>query len=272
MLKKYKHRTFLGIGIFLLAGITFMIVEDIAFKVFFQLIGIVAFIWACCCLAIGKGYRRSLGFAGLLGGLGLIIILCLKDKHKTPKQQEQSLNSQSSKSCALTGETMSLKREIVIGLTILGLIIIVSFSAKLLIVRSEPDPRITEPIAAYLNGTDRIQVRTGGTGSHPMLERKPLFDETDPKIISEVIRNIALSRLDKGMCQCMGNPSFEFYKDDELIATISLHHGRSLRWPGVWKSDVKFTRQTKSFIRKWLEFKKVDLDQIELNTPLYEPE
>ncbi|MHC4913718.1 MAG: hypothetical protein ACYTE5_12090, partial [Planctomycetota bacterium] len=79
---------------------------------------------------------------------------------------------------------------------------------------------------------------------------------------------LALAQLKDWQCGCCGNPTFEFYRDGQLIATIGLHHGNRIRWPDVWPTDAELPRETKSFIRKWLADNNLDLDQIDRDTPL----
>jgi len=51
---------------------------------------------------------------------------------------------------------------------------------------------------------------------------------------------------------CCGDPSFEFYRGDELVVTIGFHHGQSLRWPGGWPADGMMTPACASFVNDWL--------------------
>ena len=44
-----------------------------------------------------------------------------------------------------------------------------------------------------------------------------------------------------GHCMCVGWPTFEFLSGTKLVARISLHHGRSIRWP-EWKYDGVLSR------------------------------
>lgn len=217
-------------------------------------------------------WQNTLSILTTVGYLTVLIILALvavgiffwilKSRRIEQEEQKQQVNQQ-----AIMDKTMSLKKQVAIGSAFAVLFILISFSVKTLTRR--PDPRVTEPLMTALDGVDRIQVRTGGTCHHHLYELKPLFNETDPNTIATVIRKIALAKLSGVGCECCGNPSFEFYKGDELIATISLHHGIRLRWPEVWPSDAKLPRETKSFIRRWFATNNFDLDQIGQYAPLH---
>ena len=45
-------------------------------------IGSILFIIGCCFYAKGKGYNGAWGLLGLLSLIGLLILVCMKDKHK----------------------------------------------------------------------------------------------------------------------------------------------------------------------------------------------
>ncbi len=101
--------------------------------------------------------------------------------------------------------------------------------------------------------TTRIRVRSGGTCCRDRSREKTLFEITDPKKIRELLANIGIDESESGFeCECCGGPSFEFYRDKELIATLGFHHGRSLRWPDVWYGDGMLTNQSADYLVRWL--------------------
>ena len=61
---------------------------------------------------------------------------------------------------------------------------------------------------------------------------------------AEVSAFIALIEIDDarsgGYCMCSGNADLWFYKDDDSLVLMSLHHGLSLRWTG-WPGDAALT-------------------------------
>ena len=88
MLKKYKVRTNIGIGlafaIWFLGGFLIIHYEphvEIHFA-FVQILGLIPFIYGCCCYAKGKGHHGAYGLLGLLSLFGLIILVCKKDRYK----------------------------------------------------------------------------------------------------------------------------------------------------------------------------------------------
>ena len=52
------------------------------FGLLIRLVGSVLFIIGCCYYAKGKGYHGAWGFLGLLSLTGLIVLVCMRDKHK----------------------------------------------------------------------------------------------------------------------------------------------------------------------------------------------
>ena len=66
-----------------------------------------------------------------------------------------------------------------------------------------------------------------------------MFEEEDPDSIGKLAGALRIIEDPKSFthCMCLGEPTLEFFDDDELIATIAIHHGRSIRWP-AWKHDA----------------------------------
>ena len=53
---------------------------------------------------------------------------------------------------------------------------------------------------------------------------------------------------------CCGNPTFEFYRGDELVAAIGFHHGQSIRWDnGLWPGDAALTGRSAEYLVEWLD-------------------
>lgn len=54
-------------------------------------------------------------------------------------------------------------------------------------------------------------------------------------------------------CRCCGNPTIEFYSSQELVASLGVHHGLSLRWAdGSWNGDSLLTDESAEFACRWL--------------------
>lgn len=92
MLKEYKRKTNIGVGVGLVLQITGNVFvgpegsEHAAILVIVGsvliLAGLVLFIWGCISYSKGKGHHRGWGFLGLLSIFGLIILALLPDRHK----------------------------------------------------------------------------------------------------------------------------------------------------------------------------------------------
>jgi len=81
MIAEYKTKT----NLFILLGIVvqiagMMIGTEIELAI--RGIGSILFIIGCCFYAKGKGYNGAWGLLGLLSLIGLLILMCMKDKHK----------------------------------------------------------------------------------------------------------------------------------------------------------------------------------------------
>jgi tetratricopeptide (TPR) repeat protein len=91
---------------------------------------------------------------------------------------------------------------------------------------------------------DRVRILAGGMYTDSALGREILVEENDPDAISELI--LALRIVEDPAtfdhCMCLGHPAIEFYSGMDLIGTIALHHGRSVRWH-KWKHDARLANQ-----------------------------
>jgi hypothetical protein len=80
-----------------------------------------------------------------------------------------------------------------------------------------------------------LHVRTGGT-CHRQPGEKTLFASDDPALVRELLPMLAVDEARSGFhCMCCGTLTFELYRDEALLAEVTLHHGKSLRhdgWPG----------------------------------------
>jgi hypothetical protein len=93
MLKEYKVKTNIGIGLALAIWVLGVILagllienptEDLRSVLGgIRLLGLIPFVYGCCCYAKGKGHSGAWGLLGLLWILGLIILFCFKDMRKT---------------------------------------------------------------------------------------------------------------------------------------------------------------------------------------------
>jgi hypothetical protein len=77
---------------------------------------------------------------------------------------------------------------------------------------------------------------------------------TDPEEIRKFIAALKISQIfSGGACKCCGYPTLEFYLEKKLLASLGVHHGETLRWPGgPWKGDAELTQAGSDFLTKWL--------------------
>ena len=94
-----------------------------------------------------------------------------------------------------------------------------------------------------LTGVTRLRIRSGGTCHRDLDTEKTLLDLRDSARIEKLTKAISIADEDSGSnCLCCGDPSLEFYQDDNLILTLGFHHAQSLRWPsGLWPGDAILT-------------------------------
>jgi hypothetical protein len=111
-------------------------------------------------------------------------------------------------------------------------------------------------VAAFrqsIEGVTRIRVRSGGTCHRDIEQEKTHFEVKRPAEIRRFVDAIAIDEARSGFhCMCCGDPSFEFFREDELVVTLGFHHGQSLRWPGGWPADGMMTAECASFVNDWL--------------------
>lgn len=86
MLQQYKTKTnlFVGLGLALnvLAGWVLPGRVGPGIILVLAVAGSVLFITGCCFYAKGKEYHAAWGLLGLLSIIGLLVFICMRDKHK----------------------------------------------------------------------------------------------------------------------------------------------------------------------------------------------
>lgn len=100
----------------------------------------------------------------------------------------------------------------------------------------------------------RLRVRSGG-GCHRETDEETTLAEVAES--QEIERFLAMIEIDEdesgGGCLCCGDPTFEFYAGDRLLAMLSYHHGHSLRWAnGPWTGDAELTASSRDAVLSWL--------------------
>ena len=81
-----------------------------------------------------------------------------------------------------------------------------------------------------------------------------LFETTDKKAINSLADQINLGFNVVGMrCACLGDMTFDFYKDQKPFASLCLHHGKSIRIKGDHWGDKPLTRRSQAQLKAWLD-------------------
>ncbi len=117
-----------------------------------------------------------------------------------------------------------------------------------------------ESLRRALRETTRLRVRSGGTCHRRTDEEKTLVDIMRQEEIERLLDEIHIDEAGSGFhCMCCGDPTFEFYFGEQLLAMIGYHHGESLRWAeGRWTGDGLLTKSSQAFLIAWLAEHGVD--------------
>ncbi|GEP41520.1 hypothetical protein [Brevifollis gellanilyticus] len=110
-------------------------------------------------------------------------------------------------------------------------------------------------LSKRLEKADKVRARSGGVCHRQESEEKIIHESRDSAVIKELAAHFKVAESDSGgHCMCCGNPTFEFYQGDKLVAMIAFHHGRSVRWAdGVWPGDGMLTQDSARFLADWLD-------------------
>jgi len=118
----------------------------------------------------------------------------------------------------------------------------------------------TSSLRRAVQGTTILRIRSGGTCHRQIENEKTLAEITDPQEIERFLNAIDVDLWHSGgVCMCCGDPTFEFYTGDRLLAMVSFHHGKRLRWAkGKWIGDLQLTAQSQDSLLSWLSQHGVD--------------
>jgi hypothetical protein len=113
---------------------------------------------------------------------------------------------------------------------------------------------MNEVLAEVLRTADKLRARTGGVCHRSPADEKTIHETRDEAVIAEVAAHFQVADTSSGgHCMCCGDPTFEFYRGGELVATLGFHHGRSVRWwDGVWPGDGMLLQSSAQFLIDWL--------------------
>jgi hypothetical protein len=136
--------------------------------------------------------------------------------------------------------------------------------------RAHPNCRVQygwmDSLRKAVRGTTRLRVRSGGTCGRRIEEEKTLAEITEPEEVERFLDAIDVDEdRSGGHCMCCGNPTFELYAGDRLLAMIGYHHGERLRWAGgEWTGDGELTAASRSLLVSWLSQHGVEGPQREM--------
>ncbi len=104
--------------------------------------------------------------------------------------------------------------------------------------------------------TEQLTLRTGGTCHRRQDQEKILHQTTDREAITLLAAMIDIDEENSGQhCMCCGECVLEFRASGELIASLGMHHGVSLRWSGAddpWPGDARMTAAASDALCAWL--------------------
>jgi hypothetical protein len=101
-------------------------------------------------------------------------------------------------------------------------------------------------------GADTLVIRTGGFCHRNPETEKQVFRTNDPNQINEFLGLLSFSPSELGQCECCGELSFEFYKNNEIFKAFSLHHDTHIRIQGQSTGDIYLTSDSIKSLNAWL--------------------
>jgi len=108
--------------------------------------------------------------------------------------------------------------------------------------------RWSPELRAAVRGTDRMVLKTGGP-CHPHPERDVVrFETTDTNIIAQVLLGFKAKSETSTHCRCCGSPTIYFYRGEQVLAAVSMHHRVTLRWYMGPHGDIKPTAESMAFL------------------------
>ena len=101
--------------------------------------------------------------------------------------------------------------------------------------------------------SSRLVVRTGGNCHRKPAQERILYETTDRRSIQILAKQITLAFCMEGVsCKCCGDITFNFYDDQKLVCSFSLHHGRSIRIENVARNNKPLSWKSRRKLAEWL--------------------
>jgi hypothetical protein len=105
-------------------------------------------------------------------------------------------------------------------------------------------------------GSTKMRVRYGGFCGQMFDEELTIALVDDPAAVRAFLDLILLDEDESTTpCACCGTPTFELYRGNELVVSLSFHHGKKLRWMDGWPADAKLTASSQRALVAWLAAK-----------------
>lgn len=109
------------------------------------------------------------------------------------------------------------------------------------------DPTQLEKVLANV---DHVTVRTSPAPGAP---ERQLFASSKADQVRTIANMLRVVPGDSFHCPCDGSPVFVFSQEGKVLAEISLHHSRSVRWrKGPWRSDAMLAPDAAEALVQWL--------------------
>ncbi len=143
------------------------------------------------------------------------------------------------------------------GQRIVALVLLISLSALLpaCINRSTPRPAPADApaksaeLARAIRPADRIEVRSSIDPAEPLIVATSGRDVAEDFLTSVPIDDLG----GEFRCPCPGTLVVRFFRGEDLLATLTVHHFRSIRWiDGPWQSDAFLAGMAGATFPQWI--------------------
>lgn len=112
-------------------------------------------------------------------------------------------------------------------------------------------------LATLIEQADRIVVKESGLG-----DSKLLFESNKKEDLNALSKALVVVKPEQEFhCMCIGTEALYLYKDKKLLATVTNHHGQSVRC-SLWKSDAPLA-DIENWL-KWFDDRKIDAPRKEV--------
>ena len=128
--------------------------------------------------------------------------------------------------------------------------------------RAGTDPRNAE-LAELLDRVDRVRVREGYMFRGQPTGSRVLLDTTDATALAALPAALGIDEDPDTFdhCACLGGPTLELYEAGTRVATLGIHHGKSIRWAS-WRHDALLSRP--DALTSWLVENGIDREVLEV--------